>query len=136
MPPPCRRSPSRGRGDTPVLARRNAALTIYPDQRKRPRPSARPRERGTDSAANPPLAGEEVAIAGRIIDMSRNETPFGDMPRQMSIQQAAEFLGVDPKTIRRYIAQGRIRAFRVGPRLIRIERESLERLAQPVGGVR
>jgi excisionase family DNA binding protein len=50
-----------------------------------------------------------------------------------SIQQAAEYLGVDPKTIRRYIAQGRIKAARVGPRLIRVDRESLLALAKPIG---
>ena len=43
-------------------------------------------------------------------------------------------LGVDPKTVRRYIGQGRLKAVRVGPRLIRIERESLESSGKPVGG--
>jgi excisionase family DNA binding protein len=41
---------------------------------------------------------------------------------------------VDTKTIRRYIAAGRLRAYRVGPRLIRVDRESLLTLTQPVGG--
>jgi excisionase family DNA binding protein len=40
---------------------------------------------------------------------------------------------VDPKTVRRYIAQGRLKAVRVGSRLIRVERESLLALATPVG---
>jgi excisionase family DNA binding protein len=40
---------------------------------------------------------------------------------------------VDPKTVRRYIAQGRIKAMRIGPRLIRIDRESLLAFATPVG---
>lgn len=55
------------------------------------------------------------------------------LPPRPSIQQAATWLGVDPKTVRRYIAQGRIKAVRVGPKLIRIERESLLALATPVG---
>jgi excisionase family DNA binding protein len=55
------------------------------------------------------------------------------LPARPSIQQAAQWLGVHPKTIRRYIAQGRIKAVRVGPRLLRIERESLLALATPVG---
>jgi excisionase family DNA binding protein len=55
------------------------------------------------------------------------------LPARPSIQQAAAWLGVHPKTIRRYIAHGRIKAVRVGPRLLRIERESLLELAQPVG---
>ncbi|HYB38328.1 MAG TPA: helix-turn-helix domain-containing protein [Mycobacterium sp.] len=55
------------------------------------------------------------------------------LPVRPSIQQAAARLGVDPKTVRRYIAQGRIKAVRVGPRLVRVERESLLALAKPIG---
>jgi excisionase family DNA binding protein len=55
------------------------------------------------------------------------------LPPRPSIQQAAAWLGVDPKTVRRYIAQGRLNALRVGPKLIRVERESLLALAKPIG---
>jgi excisionase family DNA binding protein len=55
------------------------------------------------------------------------------LPPRPSIQQAAAWLGVDPKTVRRYIAQGRLKALRVGPKLIRVERESLLALAKPIG---
>lgn len=55
------------------------------------------------------------------------------LPPLLSIQQAAAHLGVSEKTIRRYIAQGRIKANRVGPRLIRVDRESLMALANPIG---
>jgi len=55
------------------------------------------------------------------------------LPPRPYIQQAAAWLGVDPKTVRRYIAQDHIKAMRVRPRLIRIERESLLSLATPVG---
>ncbi|MFN6542799.1 helix-turn-helix domain-containing protein [Mycolicibacterium nivoides] len=60
-------------------------------------------------------------------------TQTDTLPPRPSIQQAAEYLGVDPKTVRRYIAQGRIKAARVGPRLIRVDRESLLALAKPIG---
>ncbi|KAA0083685.1 DNA-binding protein [Mycolicibacterium sp. P9-64] len=63
-------------------------------------------------------------------------TTADPLPPRPSIQQAAAWLGVDPKTIRRYIAQGRIQAVRIGPRLIRVERESLVALATPVGWTR
>lgn len=36
------------------------------------------------------------------------------------ILQAAAWLGADPKTLRRYIAQCRINAMRQGPRLMRV----------------
>ncbi|UXA16524.1 helix-turn-helix domain-containing protein [Mycobacterium sp. SMC-4] len=55
------------------------------------------------------------------------------LPPKPSIKQGADWLGVSEKTIRRYISQGRIKAVRVGPRLIRIDRDSLLALATPVG---
>jgi excisionase family DNA binding protein len=60
-------------------------------------------------------------------------TAVDTLPPRPSIKQAADWIGVDPKTVRRWIAQGRIKAHRVGPRLIRIERESLIAMATPVG---
>lgn len=56
------------------------------------------------------------------------------LPARPTIAQAAEFLNVHPRTVRRYIADGRLRAVRVGPRLLRVERKSLIKLATPVGG--
>jgi excisionase family DNA binding protein len=55
------------------------------------------------------------------------------LPPRPTIRQAAEFHGVDVKTIRRWIAEGRLRAYRIGPRLIRLERESVLKLARPIG---
>lgn len=56
------------------------------------------------------------------------------LPARPTITQAAEYLNVHPRTVRRYIADGRLRAVRVGPRLLRVERNSLIKLATPVGG--
>lgn len=55
------------------------------------------------------------------------------LPPNPTITQTAEFFGVDDKTIRRWIAQGRLKAYRVGPRLIRIDRESITALCKPIG---
>lgn len=63
-----------------------------------------------------------------------NNHHVGALPPQPDIKQAAKFFGVDPKTVRRYIADGRLIAYRVGPRLIRIDRESILKLASPIGG--
>ena len=57
-----------------------------------------------------------------------------NLPPRPSIRQAAEFHGVDHKTIRRWIAQGRLTAQRVGPRLIRLDREEVLSLGQRIGG--
>lgn len=52
-----------------------------------------------------------------------------------TIQQIAELYGVDPRTVRRWIASGRIDAVRVGPRLIRLDPDDVaDRLFGPVGG--
>jgi excisionase family DNA binding protein len=56
--------------------------------------------------------------------------------KQISMQEAADTYGVSTKTIRRYIASGRLTAYRVGPRLIRLDAEQVrdQLLGSPVGG--
>ncbi|MFA5608076.1 MAG: helix-turn-helix domain-containing protein [Leucobacter sp.] len=62
-------------------------------------------------------------------------TQTSGLPARPSIRQAADYLNVDPRTIRRYIAAGRLRAIRVGPRLIRLDRENVVALGSPVGAL-
>jgi excisionase family DNA binding protein len=57
------------------------------------------------------------------------------VPKRLeSLSAAAEFANVHPRTLRRYIASGRLTAYRVGPRLIKIDLNELEASFQPVGG--
>lgn len=51
---------------------------------------------------------------------------------RISVAAAAETYGCSPRTIRRHIAEGRLRAYRVGPRLIRIDPRDLDQLAHPL----
>lgn len=51
----------------------------------------------------------------------------------LTVPDAAIYGGVSKKTIRRWIAEGRLAAIRLGPRSIRIDLAELERLAEPVG---
>ncbi|MGW4333832.1 excisionase family DNA-binding protein [Rhodococcus koreensis] len=51
----------------------------------------------------------------------------------LTVQQAADELGVSVITIRRRIADGSLPAHRLGPRLIRIRRADLDRFAMPIG---
>lgn len=57
------------------------------------------------------------------------------MPREKeyyTVSEAADRLHVSPVTIWRWIEEGRLAAYRVGPRSIRIMRDDLEGLVQPV----
>lgn len=54
--------------------------------------------------------------------------------RLSSINGAAEAADVCDKTIRRWIAEGRITGYRVGPRLIKVDLDELEASFQRVGG--
>ena len=56
-------------------------------------------------------------------------------PELIGLQEAAGRCNVDPRTIRRWIAAGRINAYRVGPRLIKVDVAELDKVLQPVGGV-
>lgn len=62
------------------------------------------------------------------------------MPKSKSVRRfdsiagAAEYAGVCPKTVRRWIASGRLDAYRVGPRLIKVDLDSVDALFQPLGG--
>jgi excisionase family DNA binding protein len=59
------------------------------------------------------------------------------MPRQLlSISEAAEYASVSEKTIRRYIAAGRLAGYRAGPRLIRVRLDDLDAVLRliPTGG--
>lgn len=47
-----------------------------------------------------------------------------------TVQEAADYLSVSAKTIRRYITAGLIRAERIGPKLIRVDMSSLDLVGQ------
>lgn len=43
--------------------------------------------------------------------------------QRISINEVAEEFGISPRTVRRYIATGRLTAYKVGPRLVRLDRD-------------
>lgn len=53
-------------------------------------------------------------------------------PDLITIERAAEFLQVSPRAIRRWIAEKRLRAYRVGKRAIRIDYEDLRDFCRPI----
>lgn len=65
-------------------------------------------------------------------------TAKGDTDRRLvSVDKAATYLGLSPRTIRRAIADGRIAGFRFGPRIVRIDLNEIDavlRRIPTVGG--
>lgn len=52
--------------------------------------------------------------------------------RIASINAAAEYAGVSTRTIRRYIASGRLTGYRIGPRLIKINLAEVDAMLSPI----
>lgn len=50
----------------------------------------------------------------------------------ITLAHAADILSLDEKTIRRYVAAGRLIGYRVGPRAIRVDAAEVEALARPI----
>ncbi len=50
----------------------------------------------------------------------------------VSLAEAAEQAGCNPKTIRRRISDGSLSGFRMGPRLIRVDLNELDALLRPI----
>ena len=55
-------------------------------------------------------------------------------PELIGLQEAAERCDVSYRTVRRWIAEGRLSAVRIGPRLLKVSLADLDALHQPVGG--
>lgn len=54
------------------------------------------------------------------------------LEQQYSQKQAADILGVDQTTIRRWISTGELRAYRYGPRIIRIDAADLRKFREQI----
>lgn len=50
----------------------------------------------------------------------------------ITLSEGSELLGLDEKTLRRYVAQGRLRGYRVGPRALRLSLDEVHALARPI----
>jgi len=61
----------------------------------------------------------------------RRRAPRVDAPELGSVESAANFLDVHPRTIRRMIRDGKLPAYRVG-RLIKVDMRDVYAIAQPV----
>jgi excisionase family DNA binding protein len=69
-------------------------------------------------------------VGANLCDVKTQEiTDAASLPARPSIDQAAAYLNVSGRTVRRLIASGDLKAQRIGKRLLRIERASLLALA-------
>jgi excisionase family DNA binding protein len=55
-------------------------------------------------------------------------------PDLVSIERAAEILGVTTRTVRLWISRGELPACRLGKRIIRIDYEDLRNFCKPIHG--
>jgi len=59
-----------------------------------------------------------------------------DRAQYETIMDAARRLGVNPRTIRRRISEGKLTAFRLGPTLIRLDPAEVDNLLRPIPAAR
>lgn len=52
--------------------------------------------------------------------------------RLVSLAVAAVYADVSTRTLRRYISQGRLTGYRVGPRLVKVDLHEVDQLARPI----
>lgn len=62
--------------------------------------------------------------------MTRNATT--QRHQLVSISQASEYADVNPRTIRRWIAAGLLRGYRVGPRLLKVDLHDVDAMLKPI----
>jgi excisionase family DNA binding protein len=55
-------------------------------------------------------------------------------PDLIGLVEAADYCDVSHRSIRRWIKTGHLRAYRVGPRLLKVSITELEAMRRPVGG--
>jgi excisionase family DNA binding protein len=56
---------------------------------------------------------------------SKQTNAAGSLPALVSVREIAEATGLSTKTVRRLIAAGKLPAVRLGPRSLRVERETV-----------
>ena len=58
-------------------------------------------------------------------------------PRRLaSLKEAAGYADLNTRTLRRYIASGRITGYRVGPKLLKVDLNELDSIVRPVAAAR
>jgi excisionase family DNA binding protein len=79
------------------------------------------------------MTGQPVSVRDHTHAASRKIAPAR---RLRTIKYAAEYLDVSTRTIERYIAIGKLDAYRVGDRLVRVHQRDLDALVRKIPTVR
>lgn len=79
-----------------------------------------------------PQTPQEATHQVSIKRTKRNELRDITPRRLISLAAAAAYANVSTRTLRRYISQGRLTGYRVGPRLLKVDLRELDRLARPI----
>lgn len=59
-------------------------------------------------------------------------TPLTAEKRWYPEAEASDYTGLTGRTLRKYVSQGRLRAYRIGPRQIRYDVADLDALLEPI----
>jgi excisionase family DNA binding protein len=52
----------------------------------------------------------------------------------LSVAETADYLGVTTRTVRQMVSDGRLTAYRLGARVVRLRRDEIDAAMQPFGG--
>lgn len=66
------------------------------------------------------------------MEMQSSPTQAGPRRRWVDQREAAEYLGVTDRTIRRFIAEGRLPGYRLGNKMLRLDVADLDALMRPI----
>jgi excisionase family DNA binding protein len=58
--------------------------------------------------------------------------PASSLRKLISVEAAAERLDINPRSVRRYIADGKLQGYRVGTKLIRVDQADVDALIRPI----
>lgn len=52
----------------------------------------------------------------------------------LSIAETADYLGITTRTVRQMVADGRLRGYKLGARVVRLRRDEIDSAMRPFGG--
>jgi excisionase family DNA binding protein len=65
--------------------------------------------------------------------MSKGAYKSAYLAPNMSVSDAAAYLGVTPRTIQSMLADGRLTAYKLGPRIVRLSQADIDAAMTPYG---